>query len=174
MAGLANDIKTIQYGVPENSQLVAYPVGASAQLYSGAVALIAGTGGTTTQGYLKSAATASASDIVAGIVAEYAGGTGVATGPGILGGTTDGAIWANVRTGTFFIQSGTGSNALTEAKVGQNVYYGGENTNGPIANATQGTSPILGVLLPQDPGITNNPTPGSTYWPVKLNTVGGP
>jgi hypothetical protein len=174
MAGLTGDIKTIQYGVPENSQIVAYPIGATAQLYSGAVALISGTGGTVTQGYLKNAATGSASDIVAGIVGDYAGGTAVAVGPGLLGGSTDGAVWANVRTGTFYIQSGTGSNALTEASVGSTVYYGGENANGPIANKTQGATPALGILLPQDPGITNNPVPGSTYWPVKLSTVGGP
>jgi len=136
MAGLTNDIKTIEYGVPENSQLVAYPIGATSQLYCGAVALISGTGGTVTQGYLKNAATASASDIVAGIVADYAGGTGVKTGPGLLGGSTDGATWADVRTGTFFFQSGTGSNALTEAKVGGNVYYGGENANGPMAHTS--------------------------------------
>lgn len=175
MAGLTNDIHTVEYGVPDSTgQLVAYPIGATVQTYVGAVALVAGTGSTTTQGYLKSAATASASDTVAGIIGEPAGGTAVQTAPGILGGSTDGAVWANVRTGTFFIQSGTGANALSATTNGKTVYYGGENANGPIANATQGTSPVLGIQLPQDPGMAVVPQPGSNYWPIKLSSIGGP
>jgi hypothetical protein len=176
MAGVTTDIHTYEYGVPENNQLVAYGLGANVQVYSGEVAILAGTGSTTTQGYLKSAVNAgSASDIVVGVIEGPAGGTQVATTYGVLGGTTDGAVWVNVRTGAFYIQSGTGSNALSASTNGKTVYYGGENTSGPIANATQGTTCALGIQLPQDPGINGGSfSPGSSYYPIKLNTVGGP
>lgn len=176
MTGLTNDIHTVEYGVPsEGSQLVAYGVGQSQQLYSGAVALVSGSGAVTT-GYLKNAATPGAADLVAGIVGDPAGGTYVQTGPGILGGSADGNVQVNVRTGTFYIQSGTGADLLSAATNGKTVYYAGENTNGPIAAATSATStrPVLGIQLPQDPGMANTAQPGSNYWPIKLNVIGGP
>jgi hypothetical protein len=174
MAGLTSDTHVVPYGT--EGQLVAYPVGANQQLYVGEVALISGSGATTT-GYLKNAATAGSADIVVGMIGEPAGGTYVQTGPGVLGGTTDGAVWDNVQTGCFFIQSGTGSDLLSASTNGKTVYYGGENANGPIACATNpggNSRPVLGVQLPQDPGIANNFAPGSNYWPIKLNVVGGP
>jgi hypothetical protein len=175
MAGLTNDIPAYQYGVGENAELTSFGVGANQQLYSGAVALVSGSGATTV-GYLKNAATAGASDLVAGIVGDPAGGTYVKTGPGILGGTTDGAVWANVRTGCFLVQSGSGADALSAATNGKNVYYGGENTSGPIACATSGgsTRPVLGIQLPQDPGYAGGSLPGSNYWPIKMNVIGAP
>jgi hypothetical protein len=176
MAGLTNDIHTYSYGgEPPGGQLVSYPVGTAQQLYSGAVALISGSGSVTT-GYLKNAAVPGASDLVAGIVSEPAGGTYVQTGPGILGGSTDGAVWADVRTGTYYFLNGTGADAVTEAYVGKTVYYSGETTSGPVVsnNNHSGQLPTLGVLLPQDPGIANGFSPGANYWPVKLNVIGGP
>jgi hypothetical protein len=173
---LTNDIHTIEYGVPESNQLVAYPVASTQHLYQGAVALLSGGTGAT-KGYLKNGNTSvSASDVCVGIVGPPAGGTYVATGPGIVGGATDGAVWDNVQTGAFFIQSGTGADALSATTNGLTVYYGGENNNGPIACATNGggTRPTLGLQLPQDPGIDGTVTPGSSYWPIKLNVVGGP
>lgn len=175
MTGITSDIHTVQMGVPYGvNQLVAWPVGATQQLYVGAVALVSGSGSVST-GYLKNAATAGSADKVAGINGDPAGGTAVQTGPGILGGSTDGAVWVNVRTGTFWIQSGTGANALSEATAGTTVYYGGENSTGPIANATgAGTSPVLGIQLPADPFMQTAPQPGSNYFPIKLNVIGGP
>jgi hypothetical protein len=175
MAGVTNDITAYPYGVNQND-LVGYGVAATQQLYEGCVALMSGGSGGITQGYLKNAATSYASDIVVGMIDTPAGGTYVATGPGILGGATDGAVWANVRTGSFMFQSGSGSDLLSAATNGKTVYYGGENASGPIACATSsgGTRPSLGTQLPQDPGFANNYIPGSNYWPVKLNVVGGP
>lgn len=169
MAGLTNDTFVTRYGSGDDCQPVAYPVGATQQLYYGAVALISGSGSTTT-GYLKNAATPGSADLVVGMVGLPAGGTLVQTGPGVLGGSTDGAVWDNVQTGAFFFQSGTGSDALSEATAGKTVYYGGENTSGPLAMATNGSStrPTLGVQLPQDPGIAGGFTPGSGYWPVTI------
>lgn len=172
---LTADTKIYTYGTQDFSNLVAYPVGANQQLYYGAVALMSGSGSVTT-GYLKNAASPGSADIVVGMVGEPAGGTYVPTGPGVLGGTTDGAVWDNVRTGAFFFQSGTGSDQLSEATNGKTVYYSGENASGPIACATSATStrPVLGIQLPQDPGIAGGFGPGSNYWPIKLNVVGGP
>lgn len=171
MAGVTNDIKTFQYGLPENL-LVAYPVGANQQLYRGCVALISGSGATST-GCLKNAASPGTADLVAGIIDEVAGGTGADTLPGILGGTTDGAVWVNVKTGTFFVQNST-TNAVAESTVVLTVYYQGENATGPIVSSVQGVLPKMGQLLPQDPGFANNYIPGSNYWPVKFNIIGGP
>ena len=175
MAGLTQDTHVTRYGTGDTSDLTSFPVGASQQLYYGEVALVSGSGAVTT-GYLKNAATAGASDLVAGMVAEPAGGTGVSTGPGLPTGSTDGAIWVNVQTGAFFFQSGTGADTLTAATNGKTVYYGGENANGPIACATSATStrPVLGIQLPQDPGIAGGFTPGANYWPIKLTAIGGP
>jgi hypothetical protein len=168
MAGLTQDIHVYEYGVP--GQPTAAGVGANQQLYIGSVALLSGSG-SVTAGYLKNAASPGTADIVLGMLAEPAGGTYVQTGPGILGGTTDGAVWANVQPGSFYFQSGTSSDALTAATNGKTVYYGGENANGPIACATSAsnTRPVLGIQLPQDPGGVNNYIPGSNYWAVKIN-----
>ena len=169
---LTNDIKSYEYGVGYG--LVAYPVGATQQLYEGEVALISGSGSVTT-GYLKNAATPGSADLVVGIIGRPAGGTAVATGPGFAGGTADGAVWADVKTGSFCFQSGTGADQLSEATNGKTVYLGNENAQGSIACATgSGTRPVLGIQLPQDPGFAGGCLPGPNYWPIKLNTIGGP
>jgi hypothetical protein len=174
MAGLGNDIPLWRFGVQDPNQAVSYPIGANQQLYTGAVALVSGSGATTT-GYLKNAAVPGASDLVAGMVGPPTGGVyEVASGLPVP--STDGQFWDDVQTGAFYIQSGTGADALSEAYVGKTVYYSGENTSGPVASNNSHSSqlPVLGVLLPQDPGIAGGFTPGSNYWPVKLNAIGGP
>lgn len=173
---LTGDTLVTRYGVPgDHDQPVAYPVGATQQLYYGAVALMSGSGAVTT-GYLKNAGSPGSADVVVGMVGPPAGGTLAQTGPGILGAAADGAVWDEVQTGAFFFQSGTGSDQLSEATAGKTVYYSGENSSGPIACATSATStrPVLGVQLPQDPGIANGFSPGSSYWPVVLNQIPRP
>jgi hypothetical protein len=177
MAGLTADTHTYEYGVPDGAaaNLVAWPVGANQQLYSGAVALVSGSGSTTT-GFLKNAATPGTADQVAGVIGDPSGGTYVQTCAGILGGTTDGAVWVNVRTGCFFFQSATGSSALSASNNGKSVYYIGENANGGqfAFSSSSALYPLGGVQLPQDPSIAGTYSPGSTYYPIKLNTIGGP
>ena len=171
---VTSDIKKYEYGT--EGGVVAYPIAEAQQLYQGCVALLSGGTGAT-KGYLKNGnASVTSTDSCVGIVGPPAGGTLVATGPGVLGGATDGAVWDDVQTGAFFIQSGTGADQLSVTTNGQTVYYGGENNYGPIACAVVGSParPVLGTQLPQDPGIAGNFTPGSNYWPIKLNTVGGP
>src|SRR5271166_2314365 len=164
MGGLANDTHVTPYGT--EGGIVAYPVGAGQQLYIGEVALLSG-GGAVTKGFLKNAANPGSTDIVVGMIGEPAGGTAVQTGPGILNSSSDGAVWIDVQTGCFFVQGGSGADALSAATNGQTVYLGPENANGPVADATgSGTRPVLGVQLPQDPGIAGGFTPGANYWPI--------
>jgi hypothetical protein len=164
----------IRYGV-EASSPTSYGVGASQTLYYGEVALMSGSG-STTYGYLKNAASPGSADVVVGMVGDPAGGTYVETGSGIVGSSADGGVWVNVQTGAFMFQSGTGSDLLSAATNGKTVYYGGENSSGPIACATSATStrPVLGIQLPQDPGFAGGFTPGSNYWPVVLSAVQRP
>ena len=174
MAGQTGPVPVYRYGA-EQGALTSWPIGASQTLYYGEVALMSGSGSTST-GYLKNAATAGTADVVVGMYDAPAGGTYVETGTGCIAGTTDGSVWADVKTGCFFFQSGTGSDLLSETTAGTTVYYGGENASGPIACAVIGTPhrPILGVQLPQDPGIAGGFTPGSNYWPVVLNQIPKP
>lgn len=173
MAGLTRDVKIIRYGSGDDAQPLAYPVGASQQLYSGEVALVSGSG-SVTAGFLKNATTTGTSDIVVGMVGDATGGA-FSTAPGLPTSTVDGGVWAEVLTGAFFFQSGTGSDLLSAATNGQTVYYGGEDENGPIACAVVSTParPILGVQIPQDPGIAGGVTPGANYWPVIINPAKG-
>lgn len=165
---LAADCKLIRYGSGDGVQPRAYPIGNAQQLYSGAVALVSGSGAVTT-GYLKNAASPGSADSVVGMIGEPTGGA-YSTGPGLPVPTSDGGVWDEVLEGAFFFQSGTGSDTLTAALNGLTVYYGGENANGPIACATSRTStlPVLGTLLPQDPGIAGGFSPGAAYWPVNV------
>lgn len=170
---MTGDGKVYRYGSGDDDQLLSYPVGSAQQLYYGEVALVSGGTGAT-KGYLKNGASPQSTDVVAGMVGEPAGGTYVKTGPGILGGSTDGAVWVDVLTGAFFFQSVSGANALSEASAGLTVYYKGENSNGPIASTSSGDGPALGQQQPQDPGIAGGFTPGPGYWPIVVNPSGRP
>jgi len=166
--GLSHDIRVNRDGTVAPYEPLAFPVGASQTVYAGGVALVSGSGAVST-GYLKNAATAGSADTVGGMVGEPTGGTYVKTGPGVVGGTTDGAVWVDVLRGAFFFQSGTGSDQLSAATNNTTVYYGGENSSGPIACATgAGTRPVLGTQLPQDPGIAGGFAPGNNQWPIKV------
>lgn len=173
MTTLANDIKAIRYGSGDGAQPEAYPIGANQQIYSGDVAVLSGSGATTV-GYLKATGTIGSADVVVGLVGDATGGA-YSTGPGLPEPTADGGVWAEVLTGAFFFQSGTGGDALSAATNGQTVYYGGSNANGPIACATNGSGafPVLGVQVAQDPGIAGGVTPGANYFPVIINPAKG-
>jgi hypothetical protein len=169
MAGLTAPIHTWRYGSGDGCQPTSYPDGASQLFISGSVALISGSG-SVTSGYLKNPASPGSSDIVVGMLGDLAGGTGVETAATFTSGTVDGTTWHDVQTGTFYFQSGTGSDQLAESTNSKTVYYGGENANGPIACATDGgvNRPVLGKQVPQDPGIAGGFSPGSNYWPITV------
>lgn len=171
MAGMTGPVKVVPYGT--EGPIGSWPVGATQQLYPGEVALVSG-GGSVTKGNLKNAATAGSTDLVVGMLQDYAGGTGVDIGTGFVGGSNDGNVWMDTMGGAFMFQSGTGSDQLSAATNGLTVYYGGENSSGPIACATgSGTRPVLGIQKPQDPGFagTGGADPGSAYWPIVLNVI---
>lgn len=173
MSGLTGPIHTWRYGSGDGCQPLAYPDGASQLFISGSVALVSGSGSVTT-GYLKNPATAGSSDIVVGMLGDLTGGA-YETSSTFTSGTVDGTTWHEVLTGAFYFQSGTGADQLSAATNGKTVYYGGENTYGPIAMATDGSvnRPVLGIQAPQDPGIAGGFSPGSNYWPVIINPAKG-
>lgn len=159
---LTADIKIVRFGTPGNStQPVNQPIKASSTVYRGSVA-------TTRSGYLVAATSpASSTDIVWGLIEKAGPGT-ADTGPGIAGGSTDGAVTAEIATGTFFLASATGAGAITQASVGKVCYLLNENT----VTLTAGTLPIAGVVEAYDANVN---APGPVAVKLGTNTIpGGP
>ncbi len=143
---LTGDIKIIRDGVPGNaSQPVNQPVKANQTVYRGSVAI-------TRSGYMYPATAPLSTDVVWGIVDKY--GPGIAdTGPGIVGGATDGAVTCEIATGSFFLAnvSTTSPDTATQASVGLPIYLVDEshfsmwNDNGlrPIAGVLNRIEPFM-------------------------------
>ena len=151
---LTGDIPIYFYGTPGTQhQPIEYPIGKGASgqtLYRGSFAAVSG-GTTVTQGYLKNIATPAATDKVVGLIDDYGPSCGQTnTGPG-LGGTTlntsDGALTANVRTGTFLMATGgSAADALTITNIQTSIYAASEST----VAATTGPGaiyPVAGLLV---------------------------
>lgn len=135
---LSADIKTFRFGAPGNStQPMNQPLTAAATVYRGSVA-------TTRSGYLVAASSPQSTDVVWGLIDKAGAGT-ADTGPGITGGTTNGNVSVEIATGSFFLQNGTGADALTQTNVGATVYLINENTVGATSNTS--TRPICGEFL---------------------------
>lgn len=135
---LSADIKQIRFGTPGNaSQPVNQPLKASQTVYRGSVAA-------TRSGYLVPMSSPLSTDVVWGIVDKAGPGT-ADTGPGIVGGSTDGAVTVEIATGTFFLKAGSGADALTQANVGATVYLIDEQTVG--ATSSGNTRPVAGILM---------------------------
>jgi hypothetical protein len=150
MAALTADIKAIRYGTPGNStQPVQQPVKANSTVYRGSVAI-------TRSGFVVAASTPQSGDLVWGVI-ESAGAGQPDLSPGVVGGSTDGAVTVLIATGSFFLASGTGSDALTQANVGATVFLIDEKTVG----ATNGgaTRPQAGVMEAFDNTIGGGGTP---------------
>lgn len=159
MTAITNDILVQRFGAEGVYEDYSCGLGSSVTVYSGTIALA-----DASTGYLKSPDSPAATDTVLGITGDPAGGTYVKTGPGIVNGTTAGAVVATVLRGSFLLLTGTGSDALTEANVGDSVYM----IDGQTVGATSGsaTRPIAGVMLPLDPTIP------SGYVPIKMVNPG--
>lgn len=142
MAALTKDIEAFKVGVPGNaSQPVNLPLKnstvAGSTVYRGSVAI-------TRSGYMVAATTPQSTDIVWGIVAQAGPGT-IDSGPGITGGTGDGSVTVEVETGTFWLQSGTGSDAIAAANIGATCYLMNETT---VGLTTSGNSrPTAGIVF---------------------------
>jgi hypothetical protein len=67
---------------------------------------------------------------------------------GVVGGSTNGAVTVEIATGSFFLASGTGADAITQANVGATVYLINETTVGLTSGS--GTRPAAGVVEAYD------------------------
>jgi len=137
---LTSDVKIVRYGSPDGHELQNLGLKANVTVYRGSICLTAGTGGSA--GYVKNASSPAATDICWGLIDSAGPGT-IDGGPGITGGSTDGAVTVNVATGTFFLGSSTSSDQLSVATLGTVVYVYNETT----VAATNGSSsrPAAGV-----------------------------
>jgi hypothetical protein len=135
---LTGDIKTIRFGSPGNStQPMNFGVTASATVYRGSIA-------TTRSGYLVASSSPQSTDVCWGMIDKAGAGT-ADTGPGVVGGTTNGSVTAEIATGSFFVQNGTGSDAFAATDVGSTAYVIDEQTMGKTSNSS--TRPVGGTFL---------------------------
>ena len=135
---LTADVKTIRFGSPGNStQPMNFGVTANATVYRGAAAV-------TRSGYLVAASAPQSADVVWGIIDKAGAGT-ADTGPGIAGGTSNGSVTAEIATGSFFVQNGTGADAFAATDVGSTAYLINETTWGKTSNGN--TRPVGGQFL---------------------------
>lgn len=143
---LTGDIKTFRYGTPGNStQPQNLGVTASVTIYRGATAL-------TRSGYLINSDYPLSTDIAWGVNDKY--GPGYAdVAPGIVGGTSSGVVTAEVATGSFFFNNGTGADAFAAANAGATAYV--QNGNTMAATNGSGTRPVGGQFL----GLATNLAP---------------
>jgi hypothetical protein len=166
---ITSDQIIYEFGTPDGNQPLNAGIGATVQLYRGTVALLSGSGAVTT-GYLKNADSPGSSDLVLGMLSKYGPGT-ADTLPGMLGGATNGATSAEILTGSFLLQSGTGSDQLSVATAGKTVYLINSVTVG--ATSASGTRPVAGVQLPAG-DLTNLPVGVGGLYPIKLGTPNSP
>jgi len=138
MAALTADQHTNRFGTPGNaSQPINLPVKANSTVYRGSVAI-------TRSGYMVPATTPQSTDLVWGLVGQ-AGPGSINGSPGIVGGTTDGAVNVEVDTGSFWLNSGTGSDAIVAANIGATCYLMNETTVGLTSSGN--SRPVAGIVL---------------------------
>jgi hypothetical protein len=147
VGNLTGDVKIIRYGTPGNAtQPSNQPVTANAQLYRGAIAA-------TRSGYCVELTSPQSTDVVWGLYEAY--GPGFAdTIPGMIGGTTNGAVTVEIATGSFYLKNGTGGDLIGQANIGATCYVINETTVGLTSGS--GTRPAAGVVasLIQPPNTT--------------------
>jgi hypothetical protein len=140
---LTQDVKTVRYGVGGNaSQPVYIPaIGASTTVYGGSICI------TDSNGYIKNASSASSTDTCWGLV--HAQTKNSSTAPVTTGQILDiNGRPFQVDTGSFYVNAGTGGDALTEASLGKTVYVINETTVG--ATSSSNTRPVAGILIDID------------------------
>lgn len=135
---LTADLQIIRYATPGNaSQPINQPVTANATLYRGAIAA-------TRSGYAVEMTAPQSTDIVWGLYEGFGPGNADVQ-PGIAGGTTNGAVTVEIATGSFYLNAGTGSDAITQVNVGASCYVINESTVGLTSGS--GTRPVAGVIV---------------------------
>jgi hypothetical protein len=160
---LSADVKIYRYGTPGNStQPTNIGITANATVYRGSIAA-------TRSGYLVAMSSPQSTDIVWGLIGEAGPGT-INGSPGIAGGTTNGAVTAEVETGTFFLASGTGSDAIAQANIGATCYVMNETTVG-LTNGSN-TRPVAGQVMAIGANVGGT-VPYSGLVAVKLGSNAG-
>jgi hypothetical protein len=150
MAALTADIPIVQYGTPGNeTQPVNLNLKATTTVYRGSIAL-------TRSGIAVPALNANllSTDVTWGLY-EHAGPGTADTGPGILGGSVDGAVTVEVTTGTYFLASSTGADLLGPTTLGKTVYVYDEQT--VAATSGGATRPVAGTHIYTDSTRTDAP-----------------
>ena len=138
MAALTADIHPIRFGTPGNaSQPVNQGLKANTTVYRGSVAI-------TRSGYVVPATTVQSTDLVWGLI-DQAGPGGIDSGAGVTGGTADGTNTVDIATGSFWLNAGTGSDAIAQANVGATCYLMNENTVGLTSSGN--SRPVAGIIL---------------------------
>lgn len=163
---LTQDVHIVRYGAPGNAdQPLNFGMRASpVEVFRGSIAL------TDSSGFLKNSSSPLSTDTCWGLIDRVTPtGTVIDGGPGITGGTADGGVLVEIATGSFYLASGTGADALTAGNVGATVYVINETTVG----ATNGTNtrPKAGTMIAYD--STNAPITALGPIVVKMG-VGGP
>ena len=151
MANLTQDVGTDGLGDLGNAnQPVNLNLKATTTVYRGSIAL-------TRSGIAVPAVNSNllSTDVAWGLYAAAGPGTAEIFGPGITGGSVDGAVTVEARTGTFFLASSTGGGALGPTTLGKTVYVYDEVT----VTATAGSLPIAGVHMYTDTTRTDCPGP---------------
>jgi hypothetical protein len=150
MAALTQDIATVEYGTRGNSsQPLNFPLKANTTVYRGSIAITRS--GVAVPALVANLATAT--DVCWGIFDEAGPGT-ADTGPGITGGTVDGAVTVDVSPGTYFLASSTGSDLLGPTTLGKTVYVYDEFTVAATQNTTR---PVAGIHIYTDSTRTDAP-----------------
>jgi hypothetical protein len=150
MAALTQDIPIVEYGVRGNeSQPVNLNLKATTTVYRGSIAL-------TRSGIAVPALNANllSTDVCWGLY-EHAGPGTADTGPGILGGSVDGAVTVEVATGTYFLASSSGADLLGPTTLGKTVYVYDEQT--VAATSGGGARPVAGTHIYTDSTRTDAP-----------------
>jgi hypothetical protein len=143
VAALTADIPIVEYGIGGNAaQPINLGLKATTTVYRGSIAL-------SRTGIAVPAINANllSTDICWGLY-EHAGPGTADTGPGVTGGSVDGAVTIEVKTGTFFLASSTGADLLGLATLGKTVYVYDEQT---VAATSGGAArPVAGVHIYTD------------------------
>ncbi len=162
MTALTQDIPIVEYGVRgDATQPLNFPLKATTTVYRGSIAI-------TRNGVAVPAIKANlavATDICWGVF-ESAGPGTADTGPGITGGTVDGAVTVEVATGTYFLASSTGADLLGPTTLGKTVYVYDEQTVAATQNTTR---PIAGVHVYTDATRTD----AVGIYAIKLGPIAG-
>lgn len=138
---LSADVPPVRFGVTGNStQQISKPIAASVTVYGGSVA-------TTRAGYITPASSPASTDVVWGLIYRQ-----TPLVPPQAASSVAGTYNAVIDTGSFFLNAGTGADAMSAANVGATVYLINETTVG-LTNGG-GTRPVAGVLLNIDTNVT--------------------